>query len=160
MVKVFSDVESKREEDNYLELDEYEQLITDYRKTIKYQSHFFLYTIGKTGLRFSEATGITEPIVDRENMCLRIRRTYKVYGKKKGWGPTKNPQSERDVPFDNEWLKALDEYMKVGYIDNPDKRLFTKLTGTGENKILKKKTRQTFNVHGLYGYFLIKYLIS
>ncbi len=39
--------------------------------------------------------------------------------------------------------------MKVGYIDNPDKRLFTKLTGTGENKILKKKTRQTFNVHGL-----------
>ncbi|MGB4932663.1 MAG: site-specific integrase, partial [Streptococcus suis] len=51
IVKVFSDVESKREEDNYLELDEYEQLITDYRKTIKYQSHFFLYTIGKTGLR-------------------------------------------------------------------------------------------------------------
>ena len=36
IVKVFSDVESKREEDNYLELDEYEQLITDYRKTIKY----------------------------------------------------------------------------------------------------------------------------
>ena len=160
IVKVFSDVESKREEDNYLELDEYEQLITDYRKTIKYQSHFFLYTIGKTGLRFSEATGITEPIVDRENMCLRIRRTYKVYGKKKGWVPTKNPQSERDVPFDSEWLKAYDEYMKVGYIDNPDKRLFTKLTRTGENKILKKKTRQTFNVHGLYGYFLIKYLIS
>ena len=50
--------------------------------------------------------------------------------------------------------------MKVGYIDNPDKRLFTKLTGTGENKILNKKTRQTFNVHGLYGYFLIEYLIS
>ncbi|WP_024377496.1 tyrosine-type recombinase/integrase [Streptococcus suis] len=149
IVKIFSDVESKKEEDKYIELDEYEQLITDYRKTIKYQSHFFLYTIGKTGLRFSEAAGITEPIVDRENMCLRIRRTYKVYGKKKGWGPTKNPQSERDVPFDSEWLKAYDEYMKVGYIDNPDKRLFTKLTGTGENKILKKKTRQTFNVHGL-----------
>ncbi len=59
IVKIFSDVESKKEEDKYLELDEYEQVITDYRKTIKYQSHFFLYTIGKTGLRFSEAAGIT-----------------------------------------------------------------------------------------------------
>lgn len=149
LVTIFSDVESKKEEDKYLELDEYEYLLLDYRKTIKHQSHFFLYTIGRTGLRFSEGAGITRLTVDRDNMCIRIRKTYKVYGKKKGWGPTKNKQSERDVPIDIDWLNAYDEYLETGYIDNPDQRLFIKLTGTGENKVLKKKTRENFTVHGL-----------
>ncbi|MGT2969070.1 tyrosine-type recombinase/integrase [Streptococcus azizii] len=149
IVKIFSDVKSKSENDKYLELEEYENLLLSYRKTIKYQSHFFLYTIGRTGLRFSECAGITKSVVDRKNMCLHIRKTFKVYGKKRGWCPTKNKQSERDVPIDTEWLKAYDEYLKIGYIDNSDQRLFIKLTGTGENKILKKSTRKTFNVHGL-----------
>ncbi|MFH6626336.1 tyrosine-type recombinase/integrase [Streptococcus suis] len=158
LAKVFSNVESKEESEKYIELDELRNLLTDVRKTIKYQSHFLIYTIGKTGLRFSEATGITEQIVDRQNMCLHINKTYKVNGRRKGWGPTKNPQSERDVPFDDEWLKAYDEYMEVGYIDNPEKRLFIRVSNTSANKVLQKKTRPTFTIHGLrhtYVSFLI-----
>lgn len=158
LAKIFSNVESKDEGEKYLELNEYSDLLLDCRRTIKYQSHFFIYTIGKTGLRFSEATGLTKFIVDRQNMCLHIRKTYKVHGRKKGWGPTKNPQSERDVPIDHEWLEAYDEYMEVGYVDNPEKRIFTKVSNTAANKALQKKTRPTFTIHGLrhtYVSFLI-----
>ncbi|HEL9635089.1 TPA: site-specific integrase [Streptococcus suis] len=158
LAKIFSNVESKEESEKYLELDEYSDLLLDCRRSVKYQSHFFIYTIGKTGLRFSEALGLTTLTIDRENMLLQVLRTYKVYGGKLGWNTTKNPQSVRDVPIDKEWLAAYDEYMDTGYIDNPEKRLFTKVSSTAANKVLKKKTKPTFTIHGLrhtYVSFLI-----
>ncbi|WP_024411066.1 tyrosine-type recombinase/integrase [Streptococcus suis] len=158
LAKVFSNIESKDESEKFLELDEYRNLLLDCRQSIKYQTHFFIYTVGKTGLRFSEALGLTTLTVDRENMLLNIRRTYKVYGRNIGWNTTKNQQSERDVPIDREWLEAYDEYMATAYIDNPDKRIFTKVSSTAANKVLKKKTRPNFTIHGLrhtYVSFLI-----
>ncbi|MGF0071046.1 hypothetical protein [Streptococcus orisratti] len=41
-----------------------------------------------TGLRFSEAMRIDLADIDRDNKLIHITKTYKVYGKSKGYATT------------------------------------------------------------------------
>jgi len=138
LARVHSTVESKAEEDKFIELNEYVQLISHSRNRIKHQSHFFIYLVSKTGLRFSEAQGLTTDDM-LETLELDINKTYKTNGKNKGWKDTKNKQSKRRVPYDTEVWKAYQEYLKVGYIDNPEKRLFIRASDTAVKKIIRKR---------------------
>lgn len=158
LAKIYSNIDSKDEELKYLEMDEYFSLLENSRKAINYQSHFFIYLVGKTGLRFSEAQGLTIDDIDYENMCLNIHRTYKVYGRDKGWKKTKNPQSVRKVPIDKDVVQAIAEYLQVGYKENDDRRLLISASNNAVNKLLKKRTEKEFTAHGLrhtYVSFLI-----
>lgn len=105
LVKVHSNVESKSEEDKFIELEEYLELIAHSRKNIKYQSHFFIYLVSKTGLRPAEAQGLTtDDMLDI--LELIVNKSYKIGGKNKGWKGTKNKQSKRRVPYDSDVWEA------------------------------------------------------
>lgn len=159
LARVHSSQESKKEQYKFLELETYERLIQDVRPTIHNQSHFFIYLVAKTGLRFSEALGLTLNSINREQLTIDISRTYKVYGSDKGWQPTKNAQSVRKVPIDKETLQAIDQYIEFGYTDNTECRLISNVSNTAVNKVLHKKTGIPFTAHGLRHTY-VSYLIS
>ena len=138
LVKVHSNVESKSEEDKFIELEEYLELIAHSRKNIKYQSHFFIYLVSKTGLRPAEAQGLTtDDMLDI--LELIVNKSYKIGGKNKGWKGTKNKQSKRRVPYDSDVWEAYQEYLKTGYINNPEKRLFVRASDTAIKKVIRKR---------------------
>ena len=80
---------------NYLELEQREDFIESVSETIQYQSSFFCYVVAKTGLRFSEAQGLTndDNCINRKELYVYVFRTYKINGARRGWGKTKNKQS-------------------------------------------------------------------
>ncbi|HEM3182767.1 site-specific integrase [Streptococcus suis] len=138
LAKVHSNVDSKDEADKFIELEEYLKLIAHSRKNIKHQSHFFIYLVSKTGLRPAEAQGLTtDDMLDI--LELVVNKSYKINGKNKGWRSTKNKQSKRRVPYDNEVWEVYQEYLKVGYISNPEKRLFVRASDTAIKKIIRKR---------------------
>ncbi|NQN50334.1 tyrosine-type recombinase/integrase [Streptococcus suis] len=138
LAKVHSNVDSKDEADKFIELEEYLKLIAHSRKNIKHQSHFFIYLVSKTGLRPAEAQGLTtDDMLDI--LELVVNKSYKINGKNKGWRSTKNKQSERRVPYDSDVWEAYQEYLKVGYIDNPEKRLFVRASDTAIKKVIRKR---------------------
>lgn len=159
LAKVHSNQAPKQEHHKFLELETYQQLIASVRPSLHNQSHFFIYLVAKTGLRFSEALGLTLDAVNRDQLYLEISRTYKVYGKDRGFRPTKNAQSVRKVPIDSDTLQAIDDYLKNGYIENEDNRLLAKVSNTAVNKVLHKKTGMPFTAHGLRHTY-VSYLIS
>ncbi|HFI0131046.1 TPA: tyrosine-type recombinase/integrase [Streptococcus suis] len=138
LAKVHSNVDSKDEADKFIELEEYLKLIAHSRKNIKHQSHFFIYLVSKTGLRPAEAQGLTtDDMLDI--LELVVNKSYKIGGKNKGWKGTKNKQSKRRVPYDSDVWEAYQEYLKTGYIDNPEKRLFVRASDTAIKKIIRKR---------------------
>ena len=160
LVKIHSSVESKKEENKYLELDQRAEFIKSVSKTIQYQSSFFCYVVAKTGLRFSEAQGLTndDNCINRKELYIYIFRTYKINGARRGWGKTKNPQSVRKVPINQEFLDMLDKYLATGFVENDDNRLFTRVSNNMANKLIKKRTQTEVTCHGLrhtYVSFLI-----
>lgn len=150
---------------NYLELEQREDFIESVSETIQYQSSFFCYVVAKTGLRFSEAQGLTndDNCINRKELYVYVFRTYKVNGAKRGWGKTKNKQSERKVPIDEEFIQKLDEYLNSGFVANEDNRLFTHVSNNMANKLIKKRTQTEVTCHGLrhtYVSFLIYHNID
>lgn len=138
LAKVHSNVDSKDEADKFIELEEYLKLIAHSRKNIKHQSHFFIYLVSKTGLRPAEAQGLTtDDMLDI--LELVVNKSYKINGKNKGWKGTKNKQSKRRVPYDSDVWEAYQEYLKTGYIDNPEKRLFVRASDTAIKKVIRKR---------------------
>lgn len=138
LAKVHSNVDSKDEADKFIELEEYLELITHSRKNIKYQSHFFIYLVSKTGLRPAEAQGLTtDDMLDI--LELVVNKSYKISGKNKGWKGTKNKQSKRRVPYDSDVWEAYQEYLQTGYIDNSEKRLFVRASDTAIKKVIRKR---------------------
>lgn len=160
LVKIHSSVESKKASDKFLELEDYLAFINNVRKTVHFQSSFFAYLVAKTGLRFSEAQALTNDndCINRKELYINITQTYKVNGARRGWGKTKNPQSVRRVPIDEELLEALDEYLEKGFIENEDNRLFTRVSNTSINKLIKKRTQTKITCHGLRHTY-VSYLI-
>lgn len=70
---------------------------------------------------------------------LVVNKSYKISGKNKGWKGTKNKQSKRRVPYDSDVWEAYQEYLKTGYIDNPEKRLFVRVSDTAIKKVIRKR---------------------
>ena len=165
LVKIHSSIKSSKKGMNYLELEQREDFIESVSETIQYQSSFFCYVVAKTGLRFSEAQGLTndDNCINRKELYVYVFRTYKVNGARRGWGKTKNKQSERKVPIDEEFIQKLDEYLNSGFIANEDNRLFTHVSNNMANKLIKKRTQTEVTCHGLrhtYVSFLIYHNID
>ncbi|WP_420544368.1 tyrosine-type recombinase/integrase [Streptococcus orisratti] len=111
-----------------------------------HKSRVAIHLIAVTGLRFSEAMGVDLTDIDRDNKLIHITKTYKVYGKSKGYAPTKNPSSLRDVPISQETIKLLDEYIATF---RPVQRIIEGLSNTAANKALKRLVGRDVHVHSL-----------
>lgn len=142
--------------EKFLELDSYLELIQKTKKNIHYKSHFCIYLISVTGIRFSEAMGLTKNDILWESQEINIDKTFKVYGVERGFAPTKNKSSIRTIPIDPETAELLKAYIKYHSISN---RLFDNLSNTAVNKTLKKLTSKKTHIHSLRHTYA-SYLIS
>lgn len=158
LAKLSSKVESKDNELKFLQGDEYQSLIADMADTVKRQTHFCIYLIATTGLRFSEALGLTTDDIDCDNLIINVDKTYKVYSGDIGWHPTKNKQSVRKIPINEAFVSTYKKYLSEGYKPNEDRRLVIKSSNTAINKVLRQHLNKNVTAHGLrhtYASYLI-----
>ena len=74
--KVKSQIETRSEENDFLEESEYKALIASTRSNIQYVSYFTLYLLSVTGMRFSEALGLTWSDIDLQNGIIDINKSF------------------------------------------------------------------------------------
>ena len=99
----------------------------------------------RQGLRFSEATGLTKADIDFDNLLLNVNKTWLDRGSNKGFAPTKNKNSVRVVPIDDETAKMLKLYLNTIVSD----RLFSNTTNKYTNIKLKQLLEKKITVHSL-----------
>ncbi|ATF40728.1 site-specific integrase [Weissella paramesenteroides] len=66
---------------------------------------YFFLLVAKTGLRFSEALGITPDDFDLSRLTLSVNKTWDYKSNEGSFSPTKNTASMRKVPID--WQIAM-----------------------------------------------------
>ena len=114
---VKSQKESRAKEFDFLEEDEYLNLIKITSEKYQYISYFTLYVIAVTGLRFAEVSGITWDDIDFEKGYIDINKSFD-YSKSHQFKETKNEQSKRQIPIDDQTIQLLKNYKENYYKDN------------------------------------------
>ncbi|MDO4635585.1 MAG: tyrosine-type recombinase/integrase [Streptococcus sp.] len=138
------DKDEEKEKIKFLELDDYKKLLNlTKNSTDKYEVLFYL--LAKTGLRFSEATGLTKDDIDFDNLLLNVDKTWIERKSRKGFAPTKNKNSVRVVPIDDETAQILKHY--IGKIETD--RLFPKTVNLYANRKLRAIIDKPIKIHSL-----------
>ncbi|MBT9013029.1 site-specific integrase, partial [Lactobacillus delbrueckii subsp. bulgaricus] len=108
--------------------------------------------IAKTGLRFSEALGLTKEDIDLERQIINVDKTWDYKSYTGSFKPTKNTSSVRKVPID--WKLAMQLNQVIKDLPNGEpifvqKRVFNSTV----NNLLKKHCEElnipVISVHGL-----------
>lgn len=112
---------------------------------------YFILLIAKTGMRFSEALGLTPKDFDFAHQSLSINKTWDYKGNS-GFQPTKNKSSGRKVQIDWQTVIQFSELLKGLPEDKP---IFvkSKVYNSTVNEILsrhcKKAKIPVISIHGL-----------
>ena len=105
---------TQSESDKFLEFEEFQKLLVKIKEDIKpsESSSFMIYVASMTGMRFSELAGLTWDNVDFKNKIIHVKRTWKLsqLTNKYSFGETKNLQSIRDIPVDDETIQIMKNY--------------------------------------------------
>ncbi len=116
---------------------------------------WLILLIAKTGLRFSEALGLTPEDFDFAHQCIYINKTWDYkYGA--GFQPTKNKTSKRKVQIDwqlviqfSELIKSIDAHTPIFIGCNEKRAIFNSTI----NNLLKRRCEAAsipvISVHGL-----------
>jgi len=114
---------------------------------------WFIMLVAKTGMRFSEALGLTPNDFDFSRQVLSINKTWN-YKEKGGFMPTKNRSSIRKIHLDWQTIIQFSQLLKNLPKDEPifiiNKAIIYNST---VNSILKKRCKQAnvpvISIHGL-----------
>ncbi len=113
---------------------------------------WMILLIAKTGLRFSEALGLTKEDIDLEQQMINVDKTWDYKSYTGSFKPTKNSSSVRKVPID--WKLAMQLNQVIQDLPNGEpifaqKRVFNSTV----NNLLKKHCEElnipVISVHGL-----------
>ncbi|MFV4923717.1 tyrosine-type recombinase/integrase [Lactobacillus delbrueckii] len=113
---------------------------------------WMILLIAKTGLRFSEALGLTKEDIDLERQIINVDKTWDYKSYTGSFKPTKNAASVRKVPID--WKLAMQLNQVIQDLPNGEpifaqKRVFNSTV----NNLLKKHCEElnipVISVHGL-----------
>ncbi|MFD1318206.1 tyrosine-type recombinase/integrase [Loigolactobacillus coryniformis] len=140
------------EEDKFIPFNFFGQLMREAERRLKpiYLSNYVILTMGATGLRISEALGLTWDCVDFDKNQVTVNKTWLYNENPQHFGPTKNKQSMRTISIDPHTLNILrslydyQQTLKQHVKDfNPNNHVFTKRDGfpvspAGVNKQLIK----------------------
>ena len=152
-----SSVESYAKETKFLETDEYIDLINTAKEKFRYHSYAIIYLIAVTGMRFSEALGLTWNDVDFSGKNIDVNKTYN-YNTTYDFAPTKNTSSVRKIPVDDQTLSILKEYKEKYWKENKQNRIFASVSNAAANKTIKKIVGRNVHIHSLrhtYASYLI-----
>lgn len=112
---------------------------------------WMILLIAKTGLRFSEALGLTKEDIDLERQIINVDKTWDYKSYTGSFKPTKNAASVRKVPID--WKLAMQLNQVIQDLPNGEpifaqKRVFNSTV----NNLLKKHCEElnipVISVHG------------
>ncbi len=154
---VKSQKEARGKEFDFLEEDEYLNLIKLTSEKYQYVSYFTLYMIAVTGLRFAEVSGITWNDIDFENGLIDINKSFD-YSKTKQFKETKNEQSKRQIPIDDQTIQLLQNFRENYYKDNKLNRVLYGASNSLCNRLVKQIVGRPVRNHSLrhtYASFLI-----
>lgn len=114
---------------------------------------WLLLLIAKTGLRFSEALGLTKKDFDFEKQQITISKTWDYKNCHGGFKPTKNPSSIRKIRMDwklsmqfNKLLLPLEEDTLI-FVQH--KRIFNSTVNNRISRICSNLEIPPISVHGL-----------
>jgi integrase len=113
---------------------------------------WMILLIAKTGLRFSEALGLTKEDIDLEQQTINVDKTWDYKSYSGSFKPTKNASSVRKVPIDWKLTMQLNQVIQDLPNNEPifaQKRVFNSTV----NNLLKKHCEElnihVISVHGL-----------
>lgn len=135
----------------YLNQYELHKLIDDLDLSSEINMDWLIYLIAKTGMRFSEALGLTPKDFDLSHQQLSISKTWDYKGNG-GFLPTKNASSVRKIPLDWQTVIQFSELLKPFPDDKP---IFVteKVYNSTVNDILARHCKNAdipvISVHGL-----------
>lgn len=114
---------------------------------------WLLLLIAKTGLRFSEALGLTKQDFDFENQTINISKTWDYKRKEGGFKPTKNKASVRKIQIDWKLSMQFSRYTERLHDDDlifvKNKRIFNATVNHRISTICKQLDIEPISVHGL-----------
>lgn len=135
----------------YLNQYELHKLLDDLELSNEVNYDWLILIIAKTGLRFSEALGLTPKDFDFSRQMLSISKTWD-YKCNSGFQPTKNESSVRKIPLDWQTVMQFAELTKNLPEDKP---IFVhgKVYNSTVNEILARHCKKVgipiISVHGL-----------
>lgn len=154
---VKSQKEKKPEAESYLEEDEYFYVISKTQENPQYISHMTLYILAISGMRFAEAMGLTWDDIDFKNQVFRVKNTWD-YSDTEDFSETKNEQSIREIPFNDNIAKVLKNYKKNYWRENKQGRVLFGASNRATNTALKRMVKREVHPHTLrhtYASYLI-----
>lgn len=158
VAKVHSSVPPKNLDEKFLSESEYKLLIEETKNNPFKLRNLQLYLLAVTGMRVGESLGLTWDDVDFEKGELNINKTWDIYTRDK-FAKTKNDQSIRTIPIDDDTIKLLREYKQGYWKQNEHNRLFTSDAHAFLNKRIKSLVGRTVHVHSLRHTY-VSYLLS
>lgn len=102
----------------YLNQYELHKLLDDLSLTPEINADWLILLIAKTGMRFSEALGLTPKDFDLSHQLVSVSKTWDYKGKG-GFLPTKNQSSIRKIPLDWQTVIQFAELLKPLPEDQP-----------------------------------------
>ena len=128
------------------------KLLSSLDLSLKINWDWMILLIAKTGIRFSEALGITPQDFDFNRQLLSINKTWNYKGGG-GFQPTKNPSSVRKVQLDWQLVIQFSGLTKDLPIDRPLFTLSERVYNSTINAVLYRHCRNnnipTITIHGL-----------
>lgn len=135
----------------YLNQFELHAVLADLELGSKPSFDWLILLIAKTGLRFSEALGLTPGDFDFTHQTLNINKTWD-YKRNSGFVPTKNASSVRKVQLDWQLIMQFADLLKSLPVDEP---IFVKgrVYNSTANGVLARHCRNAdvpvISIHGL-----------
>lgn len=115
--------------------------------------HWFILLVAKTGMRFSEALGVTPKDFDFQHQSLNISKTWD-YKNGGGFAPTKNKSSARKIQLDwhtiiqfSELLKDMDEDFPI--FAHLNQNIYNSTINSVLARLCKKSKIPVITIHGL-----------
>lgn len=148
---IIKGISPREKKTKYLNQYDLHKLLDDLDLSLNLNYDWLIYLIAKTGMRFSEALGLTPKDFDFTRQQLSISKTWN-YKENGGFLPTKNTSSIRKIPLDwqtiiqfAELVKTLPEDAPI-FVDGP-------IYNSTINEILARHCRKVnipiISVHGL-----------
>lgn len=139
----------------YLSLLELKRLLLQLDLSKELNLDWLILLISKTGLRYSEALGITPSDFDFDRQTLTISKTWNYKTKEGGFLPTKNESSVRTIKIDpitaDQFLDLTKDIPKNKpiFVSEGRKGLFSSTINSRLKRYCIKAGINTISVHGL-----------
>lgn len=141
----------KKKKIKYLNQFQVQVLLTNLNLSNKINVDWLILIIVKTGIRFSEALGLTPKDFDYENQTISINKTWDYKGEG-GFQETKNKSSVRKIQIDWKTVTQFAGLLKGKDVNKPifvDRKIYNSTINHILNRHCKKLKLPPISIHGL-----------